>query len=318
VYFRFYDLARFFAQASRGYVTTQLTPARFGRFPNIRGRVKLHIRGEAVFGERFTALGEPLPVRIAVADGARLTIGDHVAINCGMSMDVWHDVRIGNKVMIAPNVTIVDDNRHEIEPGARLYSGPIVIEDNVWIAGNVTILSGVTIGSGAVIAAHSVVTRDIPPNCLAGGSPAKVIKSLNVPDGWSHRFGYERNDPADGLFASLRRAFAGDPNAGLASTAEAGRVVEPGRDHEVIRLRFYYVGLLLRRRAASAPVLLRRLGDGERVAGRVPDRHREAGQQQREDDPRLAQLRRRDLQRARQQVEFVHARRPQQRAAAVR
>ena len=243
VYFRYYDLARFFAQASRGYVTTRLTPARFGRFPNIRGKVKLHIRGEAVFGERFTALGEPTPVRIAVADGARLTIGDHVAINCGMSMDVWHDVRIGDKVMIAPNVTIIDDNRHEIEPGAKLYSGPIVIGDNVWVAGNVTILSGVTIGSGAVIAAHSVVTRDIPPNCLAGGSPAKVIKSLNVPDGWSHRFGYERNDPADGLFASLRRAFAGDPNAGLASTAETARVVELGRDHEVVRLRFYYVGL---------------------------------------------------------------------------
>jgi len=156
---------------------------------------------------------------------------------------VWHEVRIGDKVMIAPNVTIIDDNRHEIEPGAKLYSGPIVIGDNVWVAGNVTILSGVTIGSGAVIAAHSVVTRDIPPNCLAGGSPAKVIKSLNVPDGWSHRFGYERNDPADGLFASLRRAFAGDPNAGLASTAETARVVELGRDHEVVRLRFYYVGL---------------------------------------------------------------------------
>jgi acetyltransferase-like isoleucine patch superfamily enzyme len=235
VYFRFYDLARFFAQAGRGYVTTKLTPARFGRFPNIRGKVKLHIRGEAVFGERFTALGQPLPVRIAVAEGARLTIGDHVAMNCGMSMDVWHEVRIGNKVMIAPNVTIIDDNRHEIEPGAPLHNGPIVIGDNVWIAGNVTILSGVTIGSGSVIAAHSVVTRDIPPNCLAGGSPARVIKSLNVPDGWSHRFGYERNDPADGLLASLRRAVAGDPNASLASAADAVRTVEPGRDHEAIR-----------------------------------------------------------------------------------
>ncbi len=81
----------------------------------------------------------------------------------------------------------------------------------MWIAGNVTILSGVTIGSGSVIAGHSVVTRDIPPNCLAGGSPARVIKSLNVPDGWSHRFGYERNDPADGFVASLRRAFAARP-----------------------------------------------------------------------------------------------------------
>ena len=173
VYLKCYDVARFFTQASRGYVVTKFTPAQFGRFPNVRGKVKFHIRGEAVFGERFTALGEPVPVRIAVAEGARLTVGDHVAMNCSVSIDVWHDVRIGCKVMIAPNVTIVDDNRHELEPGAPLHSGPITIGDNVWIAGNVTILSGVTIGSGSVIASHSVVTRDIPPNCLAGGSPAR-------------------------------------------------------------------------------------------------------------------------------------------------
>jgi maltose O-acetyltransferase len=235
VYFRFYDLARFFAQAGRGYVKTKCTPARFGRFPNVRGRVKFHIRGDAVFGDRFTVLGDPTAVRIAVAEGARLTIGDHVAVNCGTSMDVWHDVRIGSKVMIAPNVTILDDNRHELEPGASLHGGPIVIGDNVWLGGNVTILPGATIGSGSVIAAHSVVTRDIPPNSLAGGSPARVIKSLNVPDGWSHRFGYQRNDPADGLLSSLRRATGGDPNAALASDAETAPEVGAGRDHEAIR-----------------------------------------------------------------------------------
>lgn len=162
-------------------------------------------------------------------------VGDHVAVNCSVSIDVWHDVRIGSKVMMAPNVTIVDDNRHELEPGAPLWNGPITIEDNVWIAGNVTILSGVTIGSGSVIAGHSVVTRDIPPNTLAGGSPARVIKSLNVPDGWSHRFGYERNDPAGGFLASLRRAFARDPNSALASAAEAALADEAGQDHEAMR-----------------------------------------------------------------------------------
>ena len=236
---RSFDTVRFLSQVGRGYLRTKLTPARFGRFPNVRGKVKFHIRGDAVFGDRFTALGDPVAVRIVVGDGARLTVGDHVALNCGVSIDVWHEVRIGNKVMIAPNVSVLDDNRHELEPGALLTEGPIIIEDNVWIAGNVTILSGVTIGSGSVIAGHSVVTRDIPPNSLAGGSPARVIKTLNVPDGWSHRFGYERNDPAAGLLASLRRAIARDPNATLASAkgtpADAVPTDEGGRDHEAIR-----------------------------------------------------------------------------------
>ena len=55
-------------------------------------------------------------------------------------------------------------------------SKPIVIEDNVWIGVNVLILKGVTIGHGSVIAAGSIVTRDIPCNCLAAGIPAKVIR----------------------------------------------------------------------------------------------------------------------------------------------
>lgn len=233
-YLRFFDTVRFFAQVGRGYVRTTFTPARFGRFPNVRGKVAFHIRGEAVFGDRFTALGDPLAVRISVEDGARLTVGDHVAVNCGVTIDVWHDVCIGNMVMIAPNVSVIDDNRHELEPGAPLSNGPIVIEDNVWIAANVTILSGVTIGSGSVIAGHSVVTQDVPPNSLAGGTPARVIKSLNVPDGWSHRFGYERNVPAGSFLGSLRRAVARDPNAALAAVAEAASADEAGRDHEVI------------------------------------------------------------------------------------
>jgi acetyltransferase-like isoleucine patch superfamily enzyme len=235
-YLRFFDTVSFFVQVGRGYVRTKFTPARFGQFPNVRGRVRFHVRGDATFGDRFTVLGDPVAVRIFVEDGARLTVGDHVAVNCGVSIDVRHDVRIGSMVMIAPNVSIIDDNRHELEPGAPLSNGPIVIGDNVWIAGNVTILSGVTIGSGSVIAGHTVVTRDVPPNSLVGGTPAQVIKTLNVPDGWSHRFGYQRNMPADGFFASLRRAIARDPNAALAAVAEAAPADEAQRDHETIRL----------------------------------------------------------------------------------
>jgi len=229
-YLKIYDIAFYIVQTGYGYVKTKFIPARFGRYPNVRGKVKFHIRGEAAFGERFTVLGDQGAVRISVEGGAQLTVGDYVAVNYGVDIDVWHEVRIGNKVMIAPNVTILDDNRHELEPGAPLYNGPTVIEDNVWLGGGVTVLPGVCIGTGSVIAAHSVVSRDIPPNSLAAGSPARVIKSLNVPHGWSHRFGYERNMPAPGLLASLRRTFAGDPNATIAGAGgEAARI-----EHEVV------------------------------------------------------------------------------------
>lgn len=55
---------------------------------------------------------------------------------------------------------------------------PIVIEGNVWIAAGATIIGGVTVGENSVIAAGSVVTRDVPPNTLVGGNPARVIRSI--------------------------------------------------------------------------------------------------------------------------------------------
>ena len=230
-YLKIYDIAFYFVQTGYGYVKTKFVPAQFGDYPNVRGKVKFRIRGEAAFGDRFTVLGDPAAVRISVEDGARLVIGDYVAMNYGVNIDVWHEVRIGSKVMIAPNVSILDDNRHELEPGSPLFNGPTVIGDNVWLGGGVTVLPGVTVGTGTVIAGHSVVSRDIPPNSLAAGSPAKVIKSLNVPEGWSHRFGHERNEPAPGFLASLRRTFAGDPNAAIAGAAEEAA----GNQHEAIR-----------------------------------------------------------------------------------
>ncbi len=231
-YLKTYDVVTFLTQAGCGYVRTKFTIARFGPFPNVRGRVKFRIRGQASFGERFTALGDIAAVRISVAEGARLTVGDHVAMNSGASIEVWHDVSIGDKVMMGPNVSIMDDNRHEVEPGAALYKGPTVVGDNVWLAANVTVLPGVTIGAGSVIGGNSVVSQDLPANSFAAGSPARVIKKLNVPDEWSHRFGYQRNDPAAGIVASLRRALGGDMNADIAGTDPDSE--QAGRDHEVV------------------------------------------------------------------------------------
>lgn len=58
------------------------------------------------------------------------------------------------------------------------YAKPIKIGNNVWIGGNVCVLPGVTIGDNVVIGAGSVVTKDIPANCLVAGNPGKIIKKL--------------------------------------------------------------------------------------------------------------------------------------------
>ena len=72
-------------------------------------------------------------------------------------------------------MTIMDSDAHAIKDENR--SERVFIGNNVWIGTRVTILKGVTIGDGAVIAAGAVVTRDVPPQALAAGIPARIIKT---------------------------------------------------------------------------------------------------------------------------------------------
>lgn len=99
-------------------------------------------------------------------------------INKGCRIRSHHKITIGNGVAIGENFYIIDDDYHKVlnEDHIKQYDKTIKIGNKVWIGANVTVLKGVTIGDGAVIAAGSVVNKDIPPNTLAGGVPAKVIK----------------------------------------------------------------------------------------------------------------------------------------------
>ena len=119
----------------------------------------------------------------------------------------WRGVKIGKNVMIGPQVVIDDvyPNFVVIEDGVSLaandyilthskpleyhrfltesYVAPVIIKKNAWIAINVTILPGVTVGEGSIVAAGSVVTKDVPPFCMVGGAPAKVIREFEMKDG---------------------------------------------------------------------------------------------------------------------------------------
>lgn len=99
-------------------------------------------------------------------------------------------IEIGNNVLIASNVQIYTathstkvhertaQNWEEGKAICNTFALPVRIEDNVWIGGGAILLAGVTIGENSVIGAGSVVTRSIPKNCVAVGSPCRVIKYI--------------------------------------------------------------------------------------------------------------------------------------------
>lgn len=114
--------------------------------------------------------------RIYVNEGATLTLGGGY-VNHDLRLSCFESITIGKGVIISENVTIRDSDDHTLVGSEKPMTQPVVIGDHVWIGMNVTILKGVTIGNGAVIAAGAVVTRDVPANALAGGVPARIIKS---------------------------------------------------------------------------------------------------------------------------------------------
>jgi acetyltransferase-like isoleucine patch superfamily enzyme len=89
---------------------------------------------------------------------------------------------VGKNVAIGPGVIIGPAN-HEIGPSKRRAGRgifkPVKIEDGAWIGARAVILGGVNVGHGSIVAAGAVVTKDVPPNTMVGGVPAKVIKYLN-------------------------------------------------------------------------------------------------------------------------------------------
>lgn len=112
--------------------------------------------------------------------GKNIHVGENVFINSGCKMQDQGGIYIGNDVLIGHNACLLTLN-HAKEPEKRadMHPGPIHIEDKVWLGSNVTVLPGVTIGEGAIVAAGAVVTKDVEPNSIVGGIPAKFIKNVD-------------------------------------------------------------------------------------------------------------------------------------------
>jgi acetyltransferase-like isoleucine patch superfamily enzyme len=115
-------------------------------------------------------------------DDGQITIGDYVMISPGCRISSGHSITIGHSVMMANGVYIADSDWHGVYDRTSRPKGhtPIDIHDNVWLGDGVTVLKGVTIGKNSVIGANSTVTKDIPANVIAAGSPARVVKELDM------------------------------------------------------------------------------------------------------------------------------------------
>lgn len=112
--------------------------------------------------------------------GADTRIGRNVFVNQNCTFYDLGGLDIGDDVMIGPNVSLITSG-HPVEPSRRrdcVVARPIAIGRNVWIGAGATIIGGVTVGENSVVAAGSVVTRDVPPDTLVGGNPARVIRSI--------------------------------------------------------------------------------------------------------------------------------------------
>lgn len=160
--------------------------AKIIRFPiDIRGKKSIQISKGFTTGVGCRIEAYPLN------NEKVLFIGENFQMNDFVHITARESVKIGNNVLLASKIYISDcshgsyagdnyDSSPDSLPIDRpLFSKPVIIEDNVWLGEFVSVLPGVTIGKGSIIGANSVVSKNIPSNVIAVGSPAKPIKKFN-------------------------------------------------------------------------------------------------------------------------------------------
>lgn len=116
--------------------------------------------------------------------GCNIELGENFYSNYNLTVLDCNKVKIGDNVLLGPNVTITAAG-HPIHPESRKkyeYAVPVTIGNNVWIGANVVICPGVTIGDGSVIGAGAVVTRHIPAKVVAFGNPCRVYREITEAD----------------------------------------------------------------------------------------------------------------------------------------
>ncbi|SRR2546426_12511894 len=138
-----------------------------------------------ILRELLGSLGEGTTIRppFRCDYGYRIRFGVRTFVNFGLvALDVG-PITVGDDVQIGPNVQLLTAT-HPTDPEPRRAkwegSRPITIGNNVWLGGGVVVCPGVSIGDNAVVGAGAVVVRDIPPNVVAAGNPARIVRRLQA------------------------------------------------------------------------------------------------------------------------------------------
>lgn len=158
---------------------------RFDHSVKYQGCGLLEIQDDVILGVRFA--GSPCaPILLQPRESNSIIhIGSNTTIVNGSELISKQLISIGEKCMIGPGSKFIDSDFHGIEPNERLNegkSGPIIIENNVWIGSEVMVLKGVTIGRDAVIGARCVVRKNVPPGSIVIGNPMEIVGSVYARD----------------------------------------------------------------------------------------------------------------------------------------
>jgi acetyltransferase-like isoleucine patch superfamily enzyme len=144
-------------------------------------------KGRIVIGESVELSGKPsFCFGTASRSTPRLEIGAGTFVGHNSSLVVAELVEIGERCLIAGGVVIRDYDGHPLDAADRRAKckvradeiRPVHIGDDVWIGAAATVLKGVRIGDRSVIATRSVVTKDVPPDVVVAGNPARIVKRL--------------------------------------------------------------------------------------------------------------------------------------------
>ena len=142
----------------------------------------------ALIKEMFAEAGEGCyiePPFHANWGGKHVRLGNYVYANFNLTLVDDGNIDIGDNVMFAPNVTVITAT-HPVLPSLRekglQFNVDVKICNNVWIGAGAIIMPGITVGENSVVGAGSVVTKDVPPNTVVVGNPARVLREIGERD----------------------------------------------------------------------------------------------------------------------------------------